>query len=512
MKNDYILSNPISAFLDKPKEDFTREDLIKVIKEKQIERITFHYTALDGKLKELKIPIPAKINAEIVLSEGERVDGSSLFKGLIDSGLSDLYIVPVYKSAFFNPFYSGSLDFVCRYLNGNGEPAPYAPDNILGNAHRLLKKNTGLDLFALGEIEFYLFYNDETKMYMPRRQKAYHISAPYSKTGTVLAEMLKTLTQIVGAVKYAHNEVGFIDKIESNFKELNGKTGEQLEIELLATPVDETADNIVLAKWLIRNIAYKNGLLATFAPKLEDGDAGNGMHVHMKLFKDGKNVMVNGEGVLTEYARRLIGGLCRYSNTLTAFGNTVSSSYLRLVPDQEAPTKICWSDSNRSSMIRVPLGWSKIKNLAACVNPGLNSEPLKIESMQTVEIRTPDGSANAHLLLAALTLAAEWGLTNDKSLSLAEKLYVKGNIFKDKSLFKDLPVLPATCSASADILQLKRAEYERENIFTPSIIDFTIDSLKSEKDADLHKKLAKLKGASREKFINKLIQKDIHKN
>ena len=189
---------------------------------------------------------------------------------------------------------------------------------------------------------------------------------------------------------------------------MNGKTGEQLEIELLATPVDETADNIVLAKWLIRNIAYKNGLLATFAPKLEDGDAGNGMHVHMKLFKDGKNVMVNGEGVLTEYARRLIGGLCRYSNTLTAFGNTVSSSYLRLVPDQEAPTKICWSDSNRSSMIRVPLGWSKIKNLAACVNPGLNSEPLKIESMQTVEIRTPDGSANAHLLLAALTLAAEW--------------------------------------------------------------------------------------------------------
>jgi glutamine synthetase len=163
-------------------------------------------------------------------------------------------------------------------------------------------------------------------------------------------------------------------------------------------------------------------------------------------------------------------------------------------------------------MIRVPLGWSKIKNLASCVNPGLNSEPLKIESMQTVEIRTPDGSANAHLLLAALTLAADWGLTNDKSLSLAEKLYVKGNIFKDKSLFKDLPVLPATCSASADILQLKRAEYERENIFTPSIIDFTIASLKSEKDADMHKKLAKLKGASRKKFVNKLIQKDIHKN
>lgn len=512
MAYNYSLSNPLCAFLDKPREEFTREDLLKVIEEKQIERITFHYTALDGKLKELQIPIPGRINAEIVLTEGERADGSSLFKGLIDSGLSDLYIVPVFKSAFINPFYPGSLDFVCRYLNANGEPAPYAPDNILGNAYRLLKRNTGLDLHALGELEFYLFYQSDLKMYLPPRQKAYHMSAPYSKTGKVLAEMLRTLTQIVGAVKYAHSEVGYIHNIKTSDKELNGKTGEQLEIELLATPIDEAADNIVLAKWLIRNIAHKYGMLATFAPKIEDGDAGNGMHVHMKLFKDGKNVMVDSEGVLSEYARKLIGGLCRYSNTLTAFGNTVSSSYLRLVPDQEAPTRICWSDSNRSAMIRVPLGWSKTRNLASYVNPGIKFDPLEITSMQTVEIRTPDGSANAHLLLAGLALAADWGLTNDKSLELAKKYYVKGNIFKDKNVLESLPVLPGTCSASADILQLKRAEYERENIFTPSIIDFTVNSLKAENDSGLHKKLAKLKSSAKRKFINKLVQKDLHKN
>lgn len=512
MAYNYSLSNPLCAFLDKPREEFTREDLLKVIEEKQIERITFHYTALDGKLKELQIPIPGRINAEIVLTEGERADGSSLFKGLIDSGLSDLYIVPVFKSAFINPFYPGSLDFVCRYLNANGEPAPFAPDNILGNAYRLLKRNTGLDLHALGELEFYLFYQNDLKMYLPPRQKAYHMSAPYLKTGKVLAEMLRTLTQIVGAVKYAHSEVGYIENIKTSDKELNGKTGEQLEIELLATPIDEAADNIVLAKWLIRNIAYKYGMLATFAPKIEDGDAGNGMHVHMKLFKDGKNVMVDNEGVLTEHARRLIGGLCRYSNTLTAFGNTVSSSYLRLVPDQEAPTRICWSDSNRSAMIRVPLGWSNTRNLASYVNPGINFDPLEIASMQTVEIRTPDGSANAHLLLAGLALAADWGLMNDKSLELAKKYYVKGNIFKDRNVLESLPVLPGTCSASADILQLKRAEYERENIFTPSIIDFTINSLKAENDYGLHKKLAKLKSSAKKKFINKLVQKDLHKN
>ncbi len=512
MSYNYALTNPLCAFLNKPREEFTREDLLKVIEEKQIERITFHYTALDGKFKELKIPIPAKINAEIVLTEGERADGSSLFKGLIDTGLSDLYIVPVFKSAFINPFYPGSLDFICRFLNANGEPAPFTPDNILGNAYRLLKKNTGLELYALGELEFYLFYNNDVKMYLPQRQKTYHESAPYSKTGTVLAEMLKTLTQIVGAVKYAHNEVGYIENIKNDCIEIKGKTAEQLEIELLATPIDEAADNIVLTKWLIRNIAYKHGMLATFAPKIEDGDAGNGMHVHMKLFKDGKNVMVDKEGVLTEYARRLIGGLCRYSNTLTAFGNTVSSSYLRLVPDQEAPTRICWSDSNRSSMIRVPLGWSKTSNLASRVNPGINLSPLEIASMQTIEIRTPDGSANAHLLMAGLTLAADWGLTNDKSLELANKLYVRGNIFKDKKVLESLPVLPSTCSASADILQLKRAEYERENIFAPSIIDYTINSLRAENDVHLHKKLSKLKGSAKKKFINKLVQKDLHKN
>lgn len=512
MAYNYSLTNPLCAFLNKPREEFTREDLLRVIEEKKIERITFHYTALDGKLKELKIPIPARINAEIVLTEGERADGSSLFKGLIDTGLSDLYIVPVFKSAFINPFNPGSLDFICRYLTASGEPAPYAPDNILGNARKLLKKNTGLDMHALGELEFYLFYNDENKMYLPGRQRAYHLSAPYSKTSSVLAEMLRNLTQIVGAVKYAHNEVGYIENIKSDDKELNGKTGEQLEIELLATPVDEAADNIVLAKWLIRNIAYKHGMVATFAPKIEDGDAGNGMHVHMKLFKDGKNVMVDNDGVLTQYAKGLIGGLCRYSNTLTAFGNTCSASYLRLVPDQEAPTRICWSDSNRSSMIRVPLGWSKTKNLASFVNPGINFDPLDIASMQTVEIRTPDGSANTHLLLAGLTLAADWGLTSEKSLALAEKLYVKGNIFKDKKLFNDLPVLPSTCSASADILQLKRSEYERENIFTPSIIDYTIESLKAENDSTLHKKLSKMKGSAKKKYIDKLVQKDLHKN
>ncbi|TRZ65860.1 glutamine synthetase [bacterium] len=512
MKNNCVLTNPLSIFLDKPKEDFSRNDLLRIIQEKQIERLTFHYTALDGKLKELKIPISTKQDAEIVLTEGERADGSSLFKGLVDTEVSDLYIVPLYKSAFLNPFNPGSLDFICRYLNSRGEPAAYTPDNILSKAHNLIKKSTGFDLYALGELEFYLFYPEETKMYLLNKQSNYHSSATYSKTGKVLAEMLRNITQITGAVKYAHGEVGFIEKLESKNPEINGKTGEQLEIELLPTPIGETGDNLVIAKWLIRNIAYRNGMLATFAPKLEDGDAGNGMHVHVRLLKNGKNAIVNSDGTLSPEAMRVIGGLCHHASSLTSFGNTVASSYLRLVPNQEAPTRVSWSDSNRSAMIRVPLGWSKTNNLASIINPGKLDEQIIMDSMQTVELRTPDGSANTHLLLAGITLAVEWGLTNERAVGLAEKLYVKGNIFKDEKLLKELPVLPATCAESAEVLLKYRNYYERDSIFPNSIIDYQVKLLKGQNDENIHKKLAKLRGKTRKSFLKKIMHQDIHRN
>src|SRR5512142_2592689 len=112
----YALTNPVSLLLDKPPSEFTRADLLKVVEMKPVERVTFHYTAIDGKLKELTIPAADRSHLEAVLAEGERVDGSSLFKGMVDMALSDLYVVPRYSSAFFNPFDEGSLDLVCRYL------------------------------------------------------------------------------------------------------------------------------------------------------------------------------------------------------------------------------------------------------------------------------------------------------------------------------------------------------------------------------------------------------------
>ncbi len=516
----YALSNPLSLLLDKPAADFTRADLLKVIETKGIERITFHYLAIDGKLKELTVPAADRYHLEAVLAEGERVDGSSLFKGMVDMALSDLYVVPQYRSAFFNPFDEGSLDFVCRYLAANGTPAPFTPDSILARAAAMFRKTTGLQLNALGELEFFLLTNPADRSYPVEAHRGYHGSAPFTKSGPILHEMVAHIARVTGAVKYAHNENGVIDGVRSDVPEIAGRLAEQLEIEFLPRPIEEAADDLVLGRWIIRNTAFRHGAVATFTPKLEEGVAGSGLHFHLELEKDGRNAMRGADGKLTVGARKLIGGLCEYADSLTAFGNTVSSAYLRLVPNQEAPTRICWSDLNRSALIRVPLGWTDAAHLGRKVNPADTADFTDERGgRQTVEIRSPDGSAMVHLTLAGIAMAANWAFKGDLSLfkdygplELADDLYVKGNIFADKELLKRLPVLPASCVESSRVLLQKRAHYEREGVFPPSVIEYVAAQLQAENDEFMNKKLTDLPAHDRLHEIRKLMHKDLHKN
>jgi glutamine synthetase len=324
--------------------------------------------------------------------------------------------------------------------------------------------------------------------------------------------MVHHITQITGVVKYAHSEVGYIESVFSHSDEIRGRQADQLEIEFLPAPITDMADYVVLARWLIRTIASRHGCVATFAPKLEEGAAGSGLHVHMELVKNGRNVMRDGQGELTTEARKLIGGLCRYADSLTAFGNTSAASYLRLVPNHEAPTRICWSDLNRSAMIRVPLGWTQIGNLSARVNPKDTTAFENGEGCQTVEIRSPDGSALIHLLMAGITMAAEWGLTHDESLTLARELYVKGNIFKDHTLLKKLPVIAQSCVESSRTLNERRQYYEREGIFPPAVIDYMINLLRSESDEILHQTLDDLPADERLAEMRKIMHKDLHRH
>ena len=500
----FALTNPLSLFLNKPASEFQRSDLLKIIEKKQIERITFHYTAIDGRLKELKLPISNKDIAERILANGERVDGSSLFKGLVEASVSDLYIIPQYKTAFLNPFDKGSLDFMCRFFTKEGELAPFAPDSILNKAYSFFKDSTGLDIHCLGELEFFLISEIEKELYMQKSRNNYHESSPFVKSGAVLTEILRYITQLTDAVKYAHSEAGYIDKIESEIDEINGKQAEQMEVEFLPRPVDEMADDLVLGRWLIRNIAYKHGCIATFAPKIEDGIAGNGFHIHIQLMEKGRNIMKGADGRLSEEAERLVGGLCDYADSITAFGNTTASSYLRLVPNQEAPTKIFWSGLNRQALIRVPLAWSKYKDLAKKINPQESSMLNGDFESKTVELRSADGSAFVHLLIAGIVMAAEWGLKQKGSLETAKKLYVKSQLSQDQSIMKSYKSLPRGCKESGKILMEKRNLYEREGVFPTYIIDYIAALLDKENlDLSQHKT---------EESLRRIMHKDLHKH
>ena len=286
------------------------------------------------------------------------------------------------------------------------------------------------------------------------------------------------IAQTGGMIKYGHSEVG-------NFT-LDGKIYEQNEIEFLPTNAEEAAEQLTIAKWIIRNLAYQNGLNVTFAPKITVGKAGSGLHVHFRVMKDGKNQMLK-DGALSDDAKRAIAGLMMLAPSITAFGNTNPTSYFRLVPHQEAPTNVCWGDRNRSVLVRVPLGWTSKKDLCSQANPGEPSAKYDTTQKQTVEMRSPDGSANVYLLIAGLAVACRYGFENPNALEVAEKTYVNVNIHKDenKAILDSLSVLPDSCAASADCLAQQRAIYEAEGVFAPAMIDGIISGLKAFNDRTL---------------------------
>ena len=507
--------NPLVKELNKLPQEFNRSDLLKIIEKHEIACVSLRHAALDGKIKELKVPVTNYEYIERILTDGERVDGSSLFKGIVDPSNSDLYIVPEYKTAFVDPFDPKKLNIFCSYYNRDGEPAPFTPNNILRKASELLKQKTGLEFKALGELEFYVIHDTDPLFYPNELQKGYHQSTPFTKCEDFINEAFHYVSMISGCVKYCHSEVGFIPKVRSALSEINDKMAEQFEIEFSLAPVEMVGDYLTASKWIIRNVGYKHNKVVTFAPKLEVGMAGSGLHFHCALYKDGKNIMRDENGKLSKEAMRVIGGLGKYAPSLTAFGNTVTSSYARLVPHQEAPTKICWSDSNRSALIRVPLGWVGVNNLASKVNPQQKDKLTEQSGRQTVELRSPDGSAHIHLLLAGMTLAALDGLTDEASEKRADELHVTGNIHDNKELLSKLQDLPASCSESAEILVRDRKLYENHDVVSPKIIDYFYNLLKSEKDDDFQKLLKGYQPSdvgTNGNEVRRIMHKDLHRH
>ncbi|MCK9421855.1 MAG: glutamine synthetase family protein [Bacteroidales bacterium] len=499
MNNNVSLNpNALVHFLDKPNGDFTKNDLIRFIEGNGIRMVNFRYAGADGRLKTLNFIIKDLQHLDGILSAGERVDGSSLFPNYVEAGSSDLYIIPRYRTAFVNPFSDiPSLDILCSYYDKDGQPYASSPEYILRKSHEVLKLKTGLSFEVMGELEYYVI-SEQDKLFEAADQRGYHESSPFCKWEKLRTEAMQAIAKCGGYIKYGHSEVG-------NFTE-SGLSYEQNEIEFTPVNLEEAAEQLLLAKWVLRSLAYKHGVTVTFAPKITTGKAGSGMHVHTRLMKNGSSVMLD-NGKLSETAKKAISGYLDLSQSLTAFGNMIPTSYFRLVPHQEAPTNICWGDRNRSVLVRVPLGWGSKHDMITDANPLEKETQEGFGSRQTVEFRCPDGSADVYLLFAGLTVAARHGLEMEDALSFAEKSYVDINIFeeKNKTRVSKLLQLPYSCWQSAEFLEKQRNIYEEYNVFPHQIIDGIVKYLKSFNDQNLRESIK-----DNEKEITKLVNTYLH--
>lgn len=473
--------NPLVQYLNKHPEQFTKTDLIKYIEDNDIQMVNFRYVGWDLRLKTLNIVINDRDHLDAILTAGERVDGSSLFS-FIEAGSSDLYIIPRYKTAFLNPFSEiPAVDILCSYYTKDAVPFESSPEYILRKAHEAMKKETGYSFEVMGELEYYVI-SEKDELFQGEDQRSYHESTPFAKWSELRERAMQAISKCGGYIKYGHAEVG-------NFSKEN-LIYEQNEIEFLPTNLEDAADQLVIAKWILRTLAYQYGVTVTFAPKITVGKAGSGLHIHTKIVKDGETAMIS-NGKLSDIAKRAISGYLDLAPSLTAFGNTNPTSYFRLVPHQEAPTNICWGDRNRSVLVRVPLGWSGKNNMIKHANPQEPDIDFNFHNKQTVEFRCPDGSADIHLLLAGLTVAARHGLQMEKALEKAEHTYVDVNIFDDenKERLAQLDCLPTSCFESAEQLERQKDIYMKYGVFTENMLNWIITYLKAFNDQNLRTEL-----------------------
>lgn len=444
-----------------------KDEIGRFIAEKGIKILNLCHISEDGRLKTLSFTATNRKKVDEILELGERVDGSNLFS-FIEQEKSDIYIMPKLDKSFINPFAKlPTINILCDYLDENGKPLEVAPKNILARAEGKLHSSSGIVPRALAELEFYVISKQKPEMlFLGFPDKNYHESAPFAYFEDIRNEVLETLTNIGIAVKYGHSEVGRIIGE-------NGILMEQHEVEFASKNLADMAEAVAVAKWAIRNICAKYGVSASFSPKTALEHAGNGMHIHICGLKNGKNVIANSDRTLSSEARKMIGGILKFAPSLSAFGNPTPVSYLRFIARKESPTQICWSTRNRLALIRIPLWWSFREtrgNIDDC--------------RETFEYRAPDAFANTYLLLAGITIAADYGLRNPKeALKIAEDLYVEE--IEDRK--KPLNFLPHSCRESAENLEKDRQLYEASGVFPRKLIDKTIETLKSYKDKTLWK-------------------------
>lgn len=359
--------------------NYTKEDIIRICKEQDVKFIRLQFVDIFGILKNVAVPVE---QLEAVLNNEIMFDGSSI-EGFVRIQESDMYLRPDLNTFTIFPWRPSPnkvARLICDVYLPDGTPFPGCPRGVL---KKMLKKaeEMGFKFFVGPEIEFFLFLTDENgnPTLQTHDQGGYFDLAPVDLGEDARRDMVLTLEEMGFEIEASHHEVA----------------PGQHEIDFKYDDALYTADNVVTFKLVVKTIAQRHGLHATFMPKPIFGINGSGMHTNMSLawVSDGKNAFLdpNDKLQLSKEAYYFIGGLMKHAREFALVTNPLVNSYKRLVPGYEAPVYIAWSPRNRSPLIRVPA---------------------KRGQATRVELRCPDPSANPYLAFAAVLAAGLDGIKN----------------------------------------------------------------------------------------------------
>ena len=359
----------------------TAEDIKKSVKDNDVRFLRLAFTDINGTSKAVEVPTS---QLDKVLTNDIRFDGSSI-DGFVRLEESDMVLYPDFSTWAVLPWgdeKGGKIGrLVCSVHKTNGEPFEGDPRN---NLKRVLKEmnDMGFTDFDIGfEAEFHLFKLGEDGNWtteVPDHASYFDMTSD-DEGARCRRDIVETLESIGFEVEAAHHEVG---------------DGQQ-EIDFRFDDALTTADRVQTFKMVVREVARKHGLYATFMAKPVEGQAGNGMHTNMSLFKDGKNVFYDkdGEFHVSDTALYFLNGILEHARAITAIGNPTVNSYKRLIPGFEAPVYISWASKNRSPLVRIP-----------------DAEEINTR----LEMRSADPTANPYLLLAACLSAGLNGIKEAK--------------------------------------------------------------------------------------------------
>ncbi len=353
----------------------SRRDVLGRIDKEGVEFVLLWFTDIEGHLKSFAIT-PSEM--EGALDDGMGFDGSSI-TGFNAIEESDMVAIPDPSTFQRMPWKEGETKvarMICDVVTPDGNPYEGDPRYVLRRALDRME-SLGFDTFNVGpELEYFLF-EDNTGV-VTLDEGGYFAMTTLDAATELRQETIHALESMGIPVEYAHHEVG----------------PSQHEIDIRFAPALEMADHTITYRLIVKEIAAKNGVYATFMPKPIFGENGSGMHTHMSLFNGGRNSFFDGqdERHLSDVGKAFIAGQLRHAREISAVFAQWVNSYKRLVPGYEAPVYVAWSQRNRSALIRIPL-----------YKPGS-------EQATRAEIRCPDPSCNPYLTFAALLHAGLEGI------------------------------------------------------------------------------------------------------